>query len=129
MGYKIAISKSGFNVLTETNPDNLIFSSDYNTLKYYVSGSGSVTITASGAGQFDNTATVSHGLGYRPFFSGYIYDGTNYYMNPINSISSFNYGIYVDTSNIYLYGTKYFYSAGNYTIYFYYNLFKNNTGI
>ncbi len=36
---KIIIAKPQFSALTETNPDNLAFSSDYETLKYYASGS------------------------------------------------------------------------------------------
>jgi len=44
MTNKIVVAKEGYNALTETNPNNLYFSSDYNTLKYYKSGSQTVTV-------------------------------------------------------------------------------------
>jgi len=44
MSQKIIISKPGVNVGTVTDPNDLIFSSDYNTLKYNTSGSTTVTI-------------------------------------------------------------------------------------
>lgn len=47
MSEKILISKPGINVGTVTNPNDLIFSSDYNTLKYDTIGSTTVTILQS----------------------------------------------------------------------------------
>ncbi len=129
MTHKIIIAKPGYNALTDKDPNHLIFSSDYNTLKYYFTGNTNVTISASGAGQFENTTTVAHNLGYIPFFFGYIYDGTNYYINPINGIAGFDYEIYADATNLYCYGSKHFTGAGSYTVYFYYKIFKNNLGL
>ena len=57
------VSKPGFDAVTELNPNNLIFSSEYNTLKYYQSGTINVTTAGTTA-----EGTVSHNLGYVPFF-------------------------------------------------------------
>lgn len=67
MAQKFIISKPGFNVLTETDPDNLIFSSDYGSLMYYASGA--VVVTPAGTSA---EAVVAHGLGYIPYFLAYI---------------------------------------------------------
>lgn len=67
MSYKLKIAKSDYNALTETNPNNLVFSSDYNTLKY--STSGSVSIDLSTGTEFE--VTVPHNLGYKPVFFAY----------------------------------------------------------
>ncbi len=77
MTQKIIISKAGYNVLTETDSNNLIFSSDYNTLKYHTSGSFSIDI------DINNTDTtevesIAHNLGYVPFFTVFIKHQTNY---------------------------------------------------
>lgn len=129
MTNRIIIAKTGYNALTETDPNHKIFDSQYGTLKYFVSGSGSLTITASGAGQVENTATVAHNLGYVPFFYGYVYDGSTYYINPVNSISGFDYEMYADATNLYLYGSKFFFSAGSISLTFYYKIFKNDLGL
>lgn len=73
MTKRIVISKQGYDAETETDVDNLIFSSDYNTLKYYVSGSASIHIT-SGGGIYAENITVTHDLGYKPFFVVYAID-------------------------------------------------------
>lgn len=82
MGYKIASSKAGVNVGTATAPNDFNYSSDYNTLKYYTAG----TIRVAGSAVFPNTnryfGTITHGLGYYPFFSFFATDdssATNFY--------------------------------------------------
>ena len=80
MSYKFVISKPGYNALTETNPDNLIFSSDYNTLKYYVNGSFAIDLNSGTEIEY----SLEHGLGYKPVFFAYLqwtdYD-PNYFLN------------------------------------------------
>ena len=66
MATKLAISKSGFNVLTETNPKNFIFSSDYGTLKYHTKTTLNVSFDAD-AGIVAGQATYTHNLGYYPY--------------------------------------------------------------
>jgi len=136
----LACAKDGQNVLTSSNPDNFNFHSDYPTLKYYNSGTYSMTVSTT------TTHTIAHNLGYTPFFIGFCndlqasffssssYAILPYYLNnsmfPFqtdNDIASF---IYADDTNIYL---KAYYQAnavGNSkTFSFYYKIFKNNLGI
>jgi hypothetical protein len=68
MTQKIIVAKEGFDALTETNPNNLIFSSDYNTLKYESSGTKTITIPANANPYEVEYTIVLHGLGYYPFF-------------------------------------------------------------
>ena len=75
MTNKIIVAKEGFNALTETDPDNLIFSSDYNTLKYFAQGDVTVTVdyadyyrTEAGWYYHRKVQSVAHNLDYSPFF-------------------------------------------------------------
>lgn len=119
MTYKIKISKPTFDVLTETAPDNLIFSSDYNTLKYYASGDIAIVVDyadyylmeeVTPFGTFyrhRKEGTVAHGLGYIPYFTSYIegYAGAgNYNMCPgtVADVVFYSYALsYADATNIY----------------------------
>lgn len=58
----IAITKDGYNVLKETNPNNFIFRSDLNTFK--IIKTGSVFFTVSGSST--EVKTTPHGLTYIP---------------------------------------------------------------
>ncbi|MDE2026119.1 MAG: hypothetical protein KGJ07_06500, partial [Patescibacteria group bacterium] len=53
----LAASKAGYNVLTETDPNNFIFHSSYNTFKILVSGTASIAATTG-----NNTITVTHNM-------------------------------------------------------------------
>jgi hypothetical protein len=83
---KIIIAKDGFDATTETDPDNLIFSSDYNTFKYNDSGSDTFTIpTGSTSGEH---VIATHNLGYIPFFQVFANDApgfpTRFYALPFS---------------------------------------------
>jgi hypothetical protein len=133
MAYKLNISKSGYNALTETNPNNLIFSSDYNTLKYYANGSVSFTITAGGSGWYQYTYTLAHNLGYKPFF--FVVGRLNtdptgtHNVLPITNQYNQNMEVYADSNNLYFYAGWGFSGSGSITFYFYYKIFRNNTGL
>ena len=132
MSFEAAVSKPGFNVLTETGPDNLVFSSDYNTLKYYLSGSYVMTASV------NTEVTIAHNLGYTPFFVAFT-DAVA--TNPIgiaNTYSLIEYAdlvggvfvatrAYVDSTNLYLSANIGF--STSYTIHWYYKIFKNNLGL
>ena len=88
MTNKIVITKTGFNALTETNPDNMIYSSDYDTLKYDVVADVNLNFDyanyyfADTSGFFDVyyfrfETTYTHGLGYIPNFTSYLKDFPN----------------------------------------------------
>ncbi|MCR4324150.1 MAG: hypothetical protein NUV69_00475 [Candidatus Curtissbacteria bacterium] len=78
MTNKIIVAKSGFNALTETDPNNLIFSSDYNTFKYAISDSYTYNFTNPTpwlvitdplqSPIIDEVTIYTHNLGYYPFF-------------------------------------------------------------
>ena len=99
---KVIIAKDGFNAFTETDPNNLKFSSDYNTFKYYLSGTANFTITAGEtSGEF---VIVNHYLDYIPFFVVYGNDAPTYtdrwYMLPYSFADA---GVY---DHRFIYATK-----------------------
>jgi hypothetical protein len=135
MTYKMAVSRSGYNVLTDTNLDNFTFISDYGTLKYYVSSNLSITIVGDGSYKTSET-TVHHGLGYVPFFIAYCNDFVN--SNSINkyAIVPYNNSTIIITrtalawaDNNYLYFRLINKSSSTYTVTFYYKIFKNNLNL
>lgn len=69
MSSKIVIAKAGKNAATETSPNNLKFSSDYGTLKYFNKLTASVTLIA---GDFAAAGSVTHNLGYYPYVEVYV---------------------------------------------------------
>jgi len=129
MTKKIVITKAGYDATTETNVDNQVFNSDYDTLKYYSSGYVDVTVSGSDAEQ-----TVTHNLGYIPFFIAFV----NYYAGA--SANNFNMvpgtfsdvGVY-DTAQAYADSTKLYFkvftNSASLTFRFYYKIFRNNTGL
>ena len=68
LDYGLKISQAGFDVKT-ADKENLVFSSQYNTLKVFASGSGSQLVpTAVGFTSGVATVTIAHNLGYKPAF-------------------------------------------------------------
>ena len=129
MAQKIRISKPGYNVLTETDLDNIVFDSLYDTLKYYASGSVDVTVSGSSV-----EATVTHNLGYIPFFTCFVNkygngSGGDYNMCPgiINDFGVYVYSqVYADTTKLYF---KVYTASASNTFTFKYKIFRNNTGL
>jgi len=129
MGYKLKISKAGYNVLTETSPDNLVLDSDYDTLKYHASGS--VNVTVSGA---DAEQSIEHDLGYVPFFTAFV----NYFADPVgtaynmcpgtwNDVGNYCYAqCYATTTRLYF---KVFTNSASQTFTFKYKIFRNTLGL
>lgn len=74
-GNRLVVSKTGVNALTDTNPNNKIFDSQFGTLKYYDQGTNQITIGASTPAANVNVASetvlVTHNLGYYPFFGAH----------------------------------------------------------
>lgn len=123
---KIKIAKPGYNVLTETNPDNLIYSSDYDTLKYHASGEAQVSVSGSPA-----EVTVAHGLGYAPFFIAYVdtFSPSGLSQVPGDAISA-NYtiaNVYADATNITFRVDTNLATPRTFT--FQYKIFRNRLGI
>jgi len=136
MTYKFVISKETKNALTETNPNNLIFSSDYSTLKYYSSGYTSVTFTSAdrfgdGFGKFANP--IYHNLGYYPYFDIYVLDSDGKFTTaPIRRTGAttfYQVFAYVSTTQLNI-GVKISSSpSGSVTYYFYYFIYRNDLGL
>lgn len=58
----VKLSKDGIPVLGEDDPANLIFSTEYGTLKYFDKVNTLMTING-GAGDFAGLSTITHNLG------------------------------------------------------------------
>src|SRR5438045_3018011 len=67
MSEKIIISKPSINVGTVTDPNDIIFSSDYQTLRYDTSGTYGLAWAQSGT-YHEYSHVFHHNLGYTPFF-------------------------------------------------------------
>lgn len=140
MTYAFKISKSGFNVLTETDPDNLTFTSEYPTLKYATSGSVQISFSGNGS---PVTTQITHSLGYRPFFLAYAKPNIGVYSGrtipcPVFAQNTTPFGaaiaqVWVDTTKLYLTVMKpntYTNNAGfSVTFDIHYRIFENNLGL
>jgi hypothetical protein len=143
MTNKIIIAKPGFNALTETNPDNLIFSSDYNTLKYYASGNTTVNFTNPTPWLIitdpfhdpvkEEHVIATHNLGYYPFFTasiGGVLSAGKYINLPYQTGSDFAPHeyllIYCSTTEIIM---KIDSTLASKTLVIYYKIFKNNLNV
>jgi len=136
MSYKVVMTKPTKNALTETDPNNLIFSSDFNTLKYFLSGNvnlnGSWTTNPGDSVKTFNT-DYSHNLGYKPFFICYVDFGSGYniipYIRGSMIVGSEIASAWVDNNKIYfdvqlppgLHSNNW-----NYNFTFYYKIFRNS---
>jgi len=121
------LTKPTFDALTETDPNNMVFSSAYNTLKYHVSGT--VQLTASGS---DTETSVTHSLGYVPFFLVYYnspISTTRFSMTPFvfEDVTNYSYiESYADTTKVYF---TIHTNSLNATVDFYYKIFRNSTNL
>lgn len=129
MSKELLVAKEGFDAQYSSDIRDFSFSSKYNTLKYDTSGF--VTLAVSGA---NAETSVTHGLGYIPFFDAYV----NYFSAA--SSTRFNHvpGTFLGPG-IYAYAMAY---ADNNKIYFrvetntatvtytfYYKIFRNDTNL
>lgn len=147
MTQKIVISKSGYNALTESDTDNLTYSSDYDTLKYYASGDVTVNTNyanyyAVEGSMFGNiyyhrtVVTVTHSLGYVPFFRGFVTvsgDDTLRCTAPFY-VADFVFWdfemVYADSTKLYfVVEYRNFDNSGTVSRTFSYRIFRNRTGI
>lgn len=76
----LKIGKPGINVLKTNDPNEEIFDSDYETLKYFMEGNISMSDTADPFTTTTKTVTVDHNLNYFPFHVAYVSNNnTTYY--------------------------------------------------
>lgn len=132
------ISRSGYNALAETNTDHIQFSSQYNTLKYYLEGSVTVTINNGNSTQTQES-TVTHNLGYVPAFVVYVPAfGTSQYNIVPWEIGSFlttarTFSAFADSTYIYF---RVVHQIGSppssytgYSVVFFYKVYRNSLGL
>ncbi len=138
MSEKIAITKAGYDILgtAGTVVENLTYSSDYNTLKYYTSGSASLTLTSDGTIVKKSEGTVAHNLGYTPFFICYVNDlGSGLGPNSYNIVyASRSTGLRTINASSWVDGTNLYYQLVNsstipITANFSFKIFRNNLGL
>lgn len=146
MTNKIIVAKSGINVLTVTDPDDIIYSSDYDTLKYESTGEQVVSVDR--ADYYHHTPasfpfpdfyfhrkveTLEHGLGYTPYFVGYGIFATQtiqtpFYFGDVGFVEAQS--VYADSTYLYFmvnYNTSSNTGTDDFT--FRYRIFKNDTGL
>lgn len=131
MSQEIRISKVGIDSGTVTDPNDMTYSSEYNTLKYYTSGTLGLNLNAS-SGNYEGT--VAHNLGYIPFFTAYCnrYDaGTaSFNMMPGLFADAFVYDhtmAYADGTNLYFKVFKDFQAAVTREVKYF--IFRNDTDL
>jgi len=133
MSNKVIVAKSGYNALTETVPDNLNFSSDYNTLKYETSGSGTATIPVDPNPFVQEDVIVTHSLNYIPFYTAYMKESglTRYYNMPYSIADWWGYihfFLYCTTTQLIL-RTEMSSNNAEFDFTVWYKIFKNDTGL
>lgn len=107
----LRIAKPGINVITNDQVENLVFSSEYGTLKYFTKQSINTSLNAA-LGEISCRGEYTHGLGYYPFVEVYVsvYIGSPtgiYEYCPFvgsGATVGYNANIKVDTSKITVYG-------------------------
>ena len=81
--YIIAATKSTYDVNTETDPNNFIFNSNYNTFKIIKND----LITCNVIGSTNNQVfTRAHNLPFTPLVNGFYKDGSSSLIIPINGV-------------------------------------------
>ena len=131
MTYKLAISKPGKDVLTTTNPSDLIFSSEFNTLKYETVGTISVTVPA---GYWAASTTITHALGYYPYIDVYVTvdGGSEYRYCPFYGAGAtvqYSATAIITTSDINFYAYVDGGASTDWTFTFKYFIYKNNLNL
>lgn len=106
MVQKLAFTKPTYNVLTETDVNNFSFDSQYDTLKYFASGTGNQTIQVTGSASGEATIRIRHNLGYYPYFQVYVNQGLSSRLLPNACVPVVDTGIscaYATTTDLFLY--------------------------
>lgn len=147
---KILVAKEGFNALTETDPDNFVFHSDFDTLKYDTQGIITVSIDLSDFYAFTpgvppifpdrwahyKVGSITHNVGYIPYFAGYIIDipvpnaAVQAPFDFADAGAFAYYAVYADATKLYFetwFNTLT--NSGTFTVDFSYRIFKNDLGL
>lgn len=68
-GRRLVIAKTGFNALTETNPNNKVYDSQFKSLKYFVEGDTTISVPGASDPAIYETTLATHSLGYYPYIT------------------------------------------------------------
>lgn len=126
MSKKIILAKSGYNALTETDPNKFIFHSDYNTFKIIANG----TLTSQTVNASPKTFTLAHGQDITPNFYAFaefpdgktaLPDSLDYTWKPNVSTGYGAFQLEVDDTNIYFIFSK---PGSNYNVNISYYIFE-----
>lgn len=108
----LRIAKPGINVLKNTDPTNLIFSSEYGTLKYFTKQNINISFDASTL-DISAKGQYAHNLGYYPYAEVFVrvYTGStptgNYEYCPFfgsGATVAYSANVKIDKTNITVYG-------------------------
>lgn len=132
--FGLKIAKLGYDAISEEDPDNLIFSSDYETLKYYASGTINHAVNEADNTLYQTKSFVSHDLGYYPFFEVYVKDELMTGWQPVGRWQAGagqyrTFYSYVTTAKLFVVVAGYTGSGGGgdaYTAVFKYKIYKND---
>lgn len=81
MTQKLRIAKDNFSADAVTDLNNIVYDSEYDTLKYYASGLISISISKTASDPpYQSSDFVTHNLGYYPYFHVYVKHLTNWQM-------------------------------------------------
>jgi len=134
MSQKIVISKLGIDPGTVANPNDMIFSSDYDTLKYSTNGSIVVTVVTPEYDFYTKYGTVAHNLDYYPFHQVWVKDSNFSYWSPTGAFRAgggdyHNDFVHMGKNNMVVRVDGYAEAIGTFTVTFAYKIFKNNLNL
>jgi len=131
----LKVGKSGVNVLTNSDPEKFKFTSEYGTLKYFLTGELSFTIDGDLDGNLETigVAIFDHNLGYYPYVEVYV-------LNPIGQweyCPTYNGGastawqsfVIITSTQLKVYAEIAGFSSGGVTFYFKYFIYKNDLAL
>jgi len=132
----LRVAKSGINVLTNSDPEKFIFSSEYGTLKYFDKQTKLLQVDGT-IGNWSGKATITHNLGYYPYVEVYVrvYIGApsgNYEYCPFAGAGAsvlYNASYVIKANTIDLYGEFIGVSSSVWNFDFIIFIYKNDLGI
>jgi len=114
MSKKLIVARPGYNAHTETNPNNFIFHSDYNTFKILKEDSATPTLADNGS--TETAYNFAHGIGHTPFVFAFCKFENSRVGNPGCKASNVDFWftrVVVNSTNVVFYYVNN--TGGNYT--------------
>lgn len=125
----VRVSKPGVNAITNSDPEKMIFDSQYGTLKYYTKQSIHLSFDAS-TGDISASGFYTHNLGYYPYCEVLVsVDGGNYEYCPFfgsGATVAYSANYKITTDKITVYGEINGVSSATWTFDFLIFVYRNN---